>query len=715
MRDVVERFAKWFYRNFQIYQKEKLAVYGIGVNARRVLSCEGFTFTAVAAKDHFGESFCGREIVPLDTALKRSDRLIIAATWQATKAIFARIGPHIPAGYPVMDLYGHTLSEQADAADTYWKKTLAGLKREIDAHEVISFDIFDTLLMRKTLFPRDVFELEEQELRTQGEEVPFASWRPAAETDQFAEGHLPNFDEIYRYLQEQHHIPGKTVQRWKQREWELEMELLIPRADMVEAFRYAKAQGKTVCLTSDMYFSRLDMGRLLAAKGITGYDALFVSCDYQKSKGNGLFHPVLELAAGKSVLHVGDNEEADDFAPYSLGIDTYHIRKASDLLATSSCVQALKSVQTLADRLMLGEILARWFQSPFVLASTKGRVVLESSEKLAWLCFLPLTIRYLQFIVQTAKAAPNGILLFLSRDGYFLQKVYETLRPKFHLPPSVYFYASRQAAYGVMVREEEDIRFLLRYIRSLEKQNLRHQLEYCFQMPFSEEFDKTVADALEEWGEEGFDARVMVYKKQILAQEAKRRESYLRYMESLHLKRFQRILCVDLVTKGTVPFALYRILERPIELLAIGATAPEQKFLPPKEKSHLLMGLVPPYSPLNAWFSVMETLYASKEGQLEAFSVDGHPLFVEHSEYDPALLDRMQGALADGLEANPFIIQGEFPLSNAFCNDMLDLLDTSCTDIPDVVYDEFTFYDPADSKKAGIYNILRFMRQGVKG
>jgi len=100
----MEQFSKGFDRNFHAYQNKRIAVYGIGKNAERVLSYTvGFDFSAVVAKDHFGKLFCGKKIVPLNEALKESDLMVIAATPQATKEVFARIRSHIPEGYHVMD------------------------------------------------------------------------------------------------------------------------------------------------------------------------------------------------------------------------------------------------------------------------------------------------------------------------------------------------------------------------------------------------------------------------------------------------------------------------------------------------------------------------------------------------------------------------------------------------------------------------------------
>jgi len=707
------QFAIGFQKIFEGCREKRIAIYGIGKNAMRVLElCKGFHFTAVAAKDHHGELFCGKKIVPLAEAVAQSDQMIIAATPQATKEVFVRIQPYLPAGYPVMDLHGHILTETTDAGDVYWEKTLEGLKREIDAHDVISFDIFDTLLMRKTLEPRDVFEIEERELQAQGEDVPFASWRPSAEIEQQKSGYLPNFEEIYRYLQERHGLAEKTVQRWKDREWALEQEVLVPRDDMVEALRYAKAQGKVVCLTSDMYFSKPEMEQLLAGKGVTGYDEIFVSCDHQATKGDGrLFRPLLELAGEQSVLHIGDNEIADDEVPRQLGIDTYGIRKAKDLFASSSCAHILENARVLPDRLMLGTILSHLFNSPFALAETKGKVRIRSAEEMAWLCFLPLTVRYLQFIVEVARENPDATLLFISRDGYFLQKVYASLQEQMHLPLSVYFYASRQAAYGAQVTDEEEIVFLLHFLRSMPQQNLRYQLEYIFQVPFSEEFDISVEDALATWGEDGIRSKVLACKEAILAKESEHRQHYLCYLESLHLERFQKIFCVDLLTKGTVPRALENILGRNVELIAMGSSTLLHDFRPQQEHNQLLFGILPILSPLHLWSLVMEVLYASREGQLKEFSADGVPVFVPHSEYNSVLLDHLQKGLLDGWKAFLLLVWTCGNLSESFCVRMVDLLDARFTEIADAVYDEFVFYDPGNSEMGKNYNILQYARK----
>ena len=703
------RQMEGFKKNFHAFKDKKIALYGIGKNAVRVLSHgKAFKIVAVAAKEHIGENFHGHVIRPLAEVVAASDMMIIAATPQATKEVYVRIGEKVPSGYPVYDLLGRNLTKMKE------QKPLAhcdfsSLRKAINAHDVISFDIFDTLVMRKVLHPQDVFHLEERELREQGEEVPFAAWRMAAETEQARAGHLPNFKEIYRQLQKMHALSDAKIRLWQAREWELEEELLVPREDMVAALRYAKAQGKTVCLTSDMYFSKQEMKQLLLDKGIAEYDDVLVSCDMQAAKADGhLFHPVIERAGGRTILHVGDNEVSDDIVPRRLGIDTYPIPKAADLLASSAGAEILNHAETLEDRLLLGTILAHVCNSPFSCPDPDGRLKISSLKELSCLCLLPVTMRYLQFLGQTVQGEQDAVLLFLSRDGYFLQKVYAALAEKYQLPDSLYFYASRQAANGVMVQDEADIALFLQTILERSGQNLKFQLEYFFQVPFDASFDLSVGTALEMWGREEITRKVKREATNIFRTQAVRRENYQSYLHSLHLERYSKVYCVDIVTKGTVLRCLQKILPQPVELIAMGGLPALHDFIPDAAACHLMLGIMTRYSVFAPWFPVLELPYASCEGQLKEFSKDGRPRFVEGTAYRAELLEGVQDELERAMREFPDDEWLRHPLSDAFCSSMLGLLHPDFTEISSDVLDEFQTSDPEQFD--GGRNILRYLR-----
>lgn len=50
-------------------------------------------------------------------------------------------------------------------AAKYYKKSKEELKKELQQYDAISFDVFDTLIMRRILNPEDIFEMVDARIR----------------------------------------------------------------------------------------------------------------------------------------------------------------------------------------------------------------------------------------------------------------------------------------------------------------------------------------------------------------------------------------------------------------------------------------------------------------------------------------------------------------------------------------------------------------------
>ena len=199
---------------------------------------------------------------------------------------------------------------------------ISELKSKIEEHEVISFDIFDTLLLRAYVNPSDVFH----HLEKINDEADFAGKRCYA--DGAARARNPEreevtFDQIYEAL-------GNRLQYLKQQEMDLEESALTANPEMMEAFNYAKSLGKKIVICSDMYFSGDFLGKVLKKKGFTDYYKLYVSSDLNKTKrSSNLYKHVLEELniSPDKMLHIGDNLGVDcDVADY-LGISAFYYEK----------------------------------------------------------------------------------------------------------------------------------------------------------------------------------------------------------------------------------------------------------------------------------------------------------------------------------------------------------------------------------------------------
>ena len=79
----------------------------------------------------------------------------------------------------------------------------------------------------------------------------------------------------------------------------------------------------------------------------------------------------------------------------------------------------------------------------------------KSLEELGYIYFGPLVFNYLVWLRDEIK--DGDLILFNSREGYFLNEIYQLFKEKYNLPNSVYFKTSRKLASLSSYVSEEDI------------------------------------------------------------------------------------------------------------------------------------------------------------------------------------------------------------------------------------------------------------------
>lgn len=211
--------------------------------------------------------------------------------------------------YLIKTLYrnrGHYFGEIIDSE---------GMRQLIDQYDVISFDIFDTLLIRPYEKPTDLFlELEK---RKQMDE--FANKRILAER-RAREHHKELEDITLEHIYQEIEHEFKNL---KKEEMSLEEEVLAINPPVYEVYQYALEKGKTIIICSDMYLPRDFLESILYKNGYEGFCEMFVSSDIMLTKSSGnLYKYVLNKMdiSSNSILHIGDNLESDGNANRLYGI-----------------------------------------------------------------------------------------------------------------------------------------------------------------------------------------------------------------------------------------------------------------------------------------------------------------------------------------------------------------------------------------------------------
>ena len=196
-------------------------------------------------------------------------------------------------------------------------------KKLIDKFEVISFDVFDTLISRTTEYPQDIFYLAAEKIYNDKSLcINFKQKRIEAEHQarELSGSGEVTLRDIYNIID----IPGQDKEKFIKAEIQAELENCLPIEEMVSLFSYAVNEGKRVYIISDMYLPSGTISEMLMKCGVMIKNGqLYVSNEWGCNKISGkLFQIVLEQESidPNTMIHFGDSIKADIFGAHSVGI-----------------------------------------------------------------------------------------------------------------------------------------------------------------------------------------------------------------------------------------------------------------------------------------------------------------------------------------------------------------------------------------------------------
>ena len=340
----------------------------------------------------------------------------------------------------------------------YGYNSLARLKAEIDAAKLVSFDIFDTVLLRPSLSPDAVQRYAGHLLAQEFPDAPaFFAARKAAEHAARAAKHWAGdvgLDEIYARFGPE--FTPDALSRARALELELEQRIVLTRAPMIEALAHARSAGKRVVAVSDTYFSREEITALLNAAGLAdAFDAIHVSSELGARKDRGDVWPLLlkrEGVAARDWLHIGDNEVSDMQRAGDRGLCVFHAMNPVILLMQkrfleTATARAADEEKGWADALLLGPAGARLAGDPFPPGGALGAYSVATAHDLGYCAYGPALFAFTAWLARRPELKDLDRLYFLSREGWALQPIYDAIRaalPHSDLPPSAYLHVSRR-------------------------------------------------------------------------------------------------------------------------------------------------------------------------------------------------------------------------------------------------------------------------------
>ena len=236
--------------------------------------------------------------------------------------------------------------------------TFKGLQNLIAEHEAISFDIFDTLVMRTVYFNHDVFRLVAKKYKDQAPNFFEARERAEKELSTVT---YPYIEEIYDRVAKECSLTDALKTEIMEYEIEVERNVIVARKAIVDIFNYCKNIGKRVFIVSDMYIHKKEMEDIINNIGITGYDKIFVSCEYGSSKPQHLFEKYLNEIKAESYLHIGDSFICDIQASAKVGINSFRLKTSAEIFENLGGTPS----NDLDERCKQGEYICSEYNSPF--------------------------------------------------------------------------------------------------------------------------------------------------------------------------------------------------------------------------------------------------------------------------------------------------------------------------------------------------------------
>lgn len=290
------------------------------------------------------------------------------------------------------------------------KKMELGIS-DLQKYQIISFDVFDTLLKRDVRQPTDIFDIMSESVTDSELASNFSTLRKLAEKTarERSKKKEISLEDIYNNFP---NISDVERQSLIKLEKDTESRFLHANIDMVDIFEECIRQGKTIYIISDMYLPSDFIAKILHREGFSGYTQLFVSTDYDAVKSDGSLFDLVKLSQNIDAskwIHVGDSYQSDKKAAEAIGIGTFQIPTTYSKVYGNS----VAGTNYLKDNILYSFI--------------NNRIPNNSSEyyRFGYNYFGPFLWGYINWLYKEFQTYNPEKIFFFARDGLIMKKAYE--------------------------------------------------------------------------------------------------------------------------------------------------------------------------------------------------------------------------------------------------------------------------------------------------
>ena len=452
----------------------------------------------------------------------------------------------------------------------------------IDAKcKTVSFDVFDTLIVRPFYKPSDLFILIDgkypgfgkfSKLRTDAENELRAKWHEKHDSDDFT------LSDIYGYIAKTYSVPESTADELRRTELEYELRYCTERRFGKQLFELAKYLGKKIVLTSDMYLDIDTVEKMLDNCGYSGYDKLFLSSEEKCLKYDGkLYEKMIKYVGEKpeNIVHIGDDPEKDCLQSKKMGIASMQLPKTTGAFMEKTNYGKRDVSGTLPDvvdespvfRTMLAMASAKMFDNPFVSYSEDSDYN-GSAENIGYCTVGMHLMGICKWIDDVTSESGIEYVSFLSRDGFLVKDAFD-MYPRHGVSETNYVCCSRRCLMPWMVDSVSDLYGLPINCREHTPNSICSLLDFCMDFCGDDISDKDMKFKSEGDYHERMHA---IFEKHFSISKLEKSKDDVRKYYRSEIKEGSAVF--DLGYSGCIPAALSRALGYPVTFLYLGKNEP---------------------------------------------------------------------------------------------------------------------------------------------
>ncbi len=221
MNEEIYSFVSQFKDHFQQYESAPLVLYGIGEKTKWILdNLPEFQVIGLMDRDTAGKIIYGKKVFHPDEVIEKTRMIIIVANMASNRIIYNRIRYlHDIHGISIFFTDGTVpVDEKSLASESLLPLvSVKEMQERIQLADVISFDLFDTLVMRNTLLPTDVLDLVGMNIKgLLHPDFDFKVSRIEAEKRCYSKNEFYTLDDVYRQLQEMNNVSPELIAQIKE-------------------------------------------------------------------------------------------------------------------------------------------------------------------------------------------------------------------------------------------------------------------------------------------------------------------------------------------------------------------------------------------------------------------------------------------------------------------------------------------------------------------